>query len=415
MANSLLVNNISDVRTTVNSINWDFHPRPSISTMSPKIFDCRKYHWYPATFIPEIPYTLIELLTKPHAKVFDPFLGIGTTYFQALLLNRFPYGADISYFSVNFTKLMFSLFNPNADLMSVLWEIEGRIKEYDARRNYSKMESDMPHNVHLNKLRQWYSRRNFNALCFLMLLENKLKNDISKAALQLSISSILANVSNQDRGWGCIADNVLPKNYQERHVDVISVFMKALTKLITDIDELKNNINYKKAYRHAMKIETVFHSDISEFNLIRRNTIDLVITSPPYPNMVDYITSQRLSYYYFGLDIDFDRKNEIGARYLRGRRSALDDYLLKMNLANKRIATLLKKGGLLCYIMPSFNKDNVNNTMRREIIKTILKHLPEINLEKEIEIERTIPPLKRSHNAKWATLTSERIHIFRKT
>ena len=33
------------------------------------------------------------------------------------------------------------------------------------------------------------------------------------------------------------------------------------------------------------------------------NSVDLVITSPPYPNMTDYVTSQRLSYYFLGLGL----------------------------------------------------------------------------------------------------------------
>jgi len=63
MSNDPLVNNLAELERILKNINWDFYPRPLSSKKNPKIFNCRKYHWYPATFIPEIPYTLIDLLT----------------------------------------------------------------------------------------------------------------------------------------------------------------------------------------------------------------------------------------------------------------------------------------------------------------------------------------------------------------
>lgn len=415
MTKSPLVNNISEVKIVLKNINWDFSPRPSSTTVNPKLFDCRKYHWYPATFIPEIPYTLIELLTKPRARIFDPFLGIGTAYFQALLLNRIPAGADISLFSVKFINLMLCLFDPDVDLMLVLKKIEDRLNEFNINNNYIRMCSKIPHNVHLNTLQCWYTKHNFNTLCFLMLLENRFADVFSKAAVQLSISSILATVSNQDRGWGCIADNVLPKYSQERQIDPIKIFLKALIKLLTDIHKLKTTIDYTQAYKQVMRTESIFHSDMADFDLIKKHSIDFIITSPPYPNMVDYVTSQRLSYYYFGIDMVPDRKNEIGARYLRTRIDSLDNYIFKMKQINTKISAILKNGGLLCYLMPTFNKDNENNKKRKVVIETVLRDLVDLGFEKQIEIDRSIPPLRRSHNLKWATLTSETIHIFAKT
>ena len=414
MVSEPLVNNIFEIERILYNINWDFYPRPLSSPKNPKLFNCRKYHWYPATFIPEIPYTLIELLTKPGAKVFDPFFGIGTSYFQALLLNRLPVGTDICSFAIEFASLLFELFNPNIDLLRINTTIKNKVEKYKSDINYCVLINEIDSNQYLKELGRWYTKENFNALCFLIILERNTKNKFANAALRLSISSILSTVSNQDRGWGCIADNVLPKSYQVKQINVINFIIRKLTKLMTDLNLIKSKINYKEVYKETEKNKTIFSSIKSASKKLNENSIDFVITSPPYPNMVDYITSQRLSYYYFGYDINLDKKDEIGARYKRRRRSALENYLLEMEKANKNISKTIKKGGLLCYIMPSFNTKNENNVRRKSIVQNLISGLERFGLTKEIELRRSIPSLKRSHNTKWTTLDNEIIYIFKK-
>ena len=412
MSSNLLVNDLSSIGLTLQNINWDFYPKPLSSTKHPRLINCRKYHWYPATFIPEIPYTLIEILTKPGAKIFDPFVGIGTTYFQALLLNRIPFGADICSFSVTFTNLLLDLFKPGINLSCIYDDIVENISKFDKKTNYFKSLEGQKKTSHLKLMRKWYTKTNFNALCFLMLLESTLEDCFAKAALKLSISSILYTASNQDRGWGCVADNVLPKAHQIKSIDVIQIFKRALNNLTTDIDDLKYRIDYETVYNEATKSRSIFHSSITDFDQINDNSIDLVLTSPPYPNMVDYTTSQRLSYYYLGFDMDKDKKREIGARHMRKRKSSLEDYLKGMSQANKIISKTIKKGGLFCYIMPSFNTNNQNNLMRKSIVQKVISNLEDFGLMKQFELKRSIPSIKRSHNTKWATLDSELIHIF---
>ena len=64
--------------------------------------------------------------------------------------------------------------------------------------------------------------------------------------------------------------------------------------------------------------------------------------------------------------------------------------------------------------MPSFNTKNENNVRRKSIVQNVISRLERIGLTKEIELRRSIPSLKRSHNTKWATLDNEIIYIFKK-
>lgn len=51
---------------------------------------------YRACFKPQLPRFFVERLTRPGEVVYDPFMGRGTTPIEAALLGRVPYGADIN-------------------------------------------------------------------------------------------------------------------------------------------------------------------------------------------------------------------------------------------------------------------------------------------------------------------------------
>lgn len=51
---------------------------------------------YRACFKPQLPRFFVERLTRPGDVVYDPFMGRGTTLLEAALLERVPYGCDIN-------------------------------------------------------------------------------------------------------------------------------------------------------------------------------------------------------------------------------------------------------------------------------------------------------------------------------
>ena len=59
---------------------------------------------YRACFKPQLPEFFIERLTNPGDSVYDPFMGRGTTPVQAALMGRRPIGNDINPLSILFTR-----------------------------------------------------------------------------------------------------------------------------------------------------------------------------------------------------------------------------------------------------------------------------------------------------------------------
>jgi hypothetical protein len=59
---------------------------------------------YRACFKPQLPRFFIQRLTEPGDVVYDPFMGRGTTPLEAALLSRVPWGNDINPLSITFTR-----------------------------------------------------------------------------------------------------------------------------------------------------------------------------------------------------------------------------------------------------------------------------------------------------------------------
>lgn len=408
-----LVREISEVKSILKNVNWNFYQKIPFSPYEVHPFKCNDYHWFPATFVPAIPFTLIEALTFPQAVVYDPFAGIGTTYFQALLLCRKPLATENCKVAVEFMKSLFVLFNPDLNHQMIKEKIENILDEFEPSQNYIE---NVPQNVLIDKLKPWYSKNTLNQLSFLFIKEANCKNNALKSAMRICISAILKTASSQDRGWGCIADNVLPKKSQMKDKNAIDLFKKRLNKLLKDISNHLKHVpeEYKRLYHDLSKKQTIFYEDIRSCTKISDESVDLIVTSPPYPNMTDYVTSQRLSYYFLGIDLNKDRDKEIGARSKRSRKDSLQCYLKDMQKSIENISKKLKIGGYACFVMPVFAVDNENNRERRFIVDKVMSSMSEYGLFLEEKYERILPSLRRSHNIKWATLEKERIYLFRR-
>lgn len=413
----LVVSDVEQAKVALSEVDWSFHPGPVLTRNELKPFNARKYHWYPATFVPQIPFTLIDVLTNPGATVYDPFSGIGTTHFQALSLSRYPLATEICRIAVDYTRCLTTLFSPSYRYIDIFDRIEEKFDRFDRGKDYTE---DVPNRVLLDELRPWYSTDDFNELCYAFWLEEECSNKFENAMLRIAISDTLKTHCSQDRGWGCVADNMHPKEDQIKYKGAINGILSKARVLLTDLSDhvQERGSFYEKVYSSLESSETIFHEDVRECSEIESNSVDLVVTSPPYPEMTDYVAAQRLSYYWLGervgLGDEFneDMNTEIGARRKRSRKNSNQTYLEKMREANGSVVEKVAPSGYLCYVVPEINDEDDE---RKEIVQDVLMDLEERSgIERVDDYIRAIPPNRRAHNMKWTSLNQERISLFRK-
>lgn len=397
--------------SSLKNINWDFHDKGILSIDDKKPFDSRKFHWYPATYIPEIPYSLIEILSNEGATVYDPFAGSGTTFFQALLLNRNPITSDSNIISINYIKSLTSILLSPDKITELNQKLKDSIDTYDYKVNYINLLSEIKQDL----LRPWFHKTSLNELAFLYKLYDTEKHTL-KSYFYVLIAGILKSASSQDRGWGYIADNVKPKEEKtDKYKNILDIFQKRANLLQKELIILKTNIEDRNDTDIHNILNNIYQHDVTNQNMLQKNSVDIIITSPPYPNMIDYTKSQRLLYYFFDLDLQIDLNKEIGARAFRNRKNSVSDYIYKMEFAFKNINEVLKVDGLICLVLPFYKNTEVkNNQIRQEAINKLLDWFDKNNFNLEQEIIRTISATKRNQNTSQASLNHEQIIVLRK-
>ena len=395
---------VNDIIHKLHNINWNFDFNINYSSDSLYPFDCRKHYSYPATFIPEIPYTLIEILSHKGDTVLDPFGGIGTTFIQSLLLERNPISCDINPIATNVCSALYELFNPNLDRETLKEELLSFCDNYDEGIDYT-----ISITTQQKELAGWYEKDTFNKICYLILKYNEVQDVLLNNVLKLVVSSMLSTLSSQNKGWAYIADNVKPKDDEYRSKPVFETYKTRIKLLFSEVEmHLKNQTEtFKSFYDKTTEIKRIFNSSVVDANL---SQVDLIVTSPPYPKMIDYVKSQRMALNFLNQKFSDYTSLEVGARCRRANKNALDEYKASMEIINKHLCDLLKVGGFFCLVLPDYPE----NDKRKPIIDSMVKSYENYGMKLIDEFKRYIPSNRRTISIQWASLVNEKILIFRK-
>lgn len=354
--------NLSYVKA-LNSVDWSFGDVRNGGIHS--------FHWYPATFPSAIPGTLIPLLSSPGDLIVDPFCGSSTTGIEAVRLGRSYYGFDT---------------NPIAILISRAKHYfptrKALLKQFDFEKFSNNWLTPVSYCDHPqeSELRSWYHPSTYNELGYLLETIIKIENTELKASLQAVFSSILKSTSSQTKHWGWVCDNVKPKKNEIQYKDAFVAFEKALDSylnasefLITDMKHRGVDANRSAIRRRAR----VRHVDcITGLKSLESGSVPLILTSPPYYGVADYIKSQRLSYLWFdhseidALGYKFDDFNELrqietGSRSHRHRKNSFDLYMDYMRTFFIEAHRVIQENGNLALII---GESNSRQSTTEEII-----------------------------------------------
>jgi hypothetical protein len=119
---------------------------------------------------------------------------------------------------------------------------------------------------------------------------------------------------------------------------------KFLTRYLTDTAA---RIRAFAAVRDPRRAALVLHGDARELELGGR--YDGVVTSPPYPGLIDYHEQHRYAYELLGLDDR--RERELGAAARGTSKAAIEEYVTGIAAVLSRVRTVLRRGAPVCIVV----------------------------------------------------------------
>ena len=340
----------------LQDINWDFSDYNS--TRYP--YDLNSIPWYPATFVPPIPKFLIASLTNPGDIVFDPFGGSGTTTIEALKQNRRSIYNDLNPFASDIIRsLIAAIGYANEKHQYLDKKLES--KRIDSFALTAEEVDNFIKNNGINRdVYDWYQDETLKELIGII---NLIENDCPEGfgyfvthIRRLAFSSILKSASSQPGHFTYITDNCKPTKKTYRNA--INMFLEKEEQICLAAEDFLIQFyltNPQADIKDLIEKTIINNGDARNLEWIKDNSVDLVLTSPPYLCSQDYIKTMRLTNLFFPNNEAFDSvcKKEIGARSSRRGKSdvVVPSFYNDMKVVFSNINRVLKPNGYFCLVI----------------------------------------------------------------
>ncbi len=265
-----------------------------------------RLHPYLGKFVPQLVEALLRRYVRPGGRVLDPFAGSGTTLVQCLESGHDAAGIDVAAFNCLLMQVKtrrYDVFQLETDLRDAL----ARLGRSRARpRGY---------------VGEWFApRAAAELLHFRSLIDDYENADVLRVVLARAARS--ARLTTH-------FDLDFPKRPQcepywchkhRRECVPVQEAAKFLSRYLLDTLE---RIKAFQTGRTRGRAAEVVHGDSTE--VVLEGSFDALLTSPPYPGLIDYHEQHRYAYELLGLDDRRDR--ELGAAAFGTSRRAFDAYV----------------------------------------------------------------------------------------
>jgi hypothetical protein len=269
-----------------------------------------RLHPYHGKFIPQLVEVLLDRYLEPGGHVLDPFAGSGTTLVQALESGLDATGVELAAFNC----LLVGVKTAQYDLAALGAELR------DACARVESLEPERPATPRAPYLRAWYAPQALvELLAFRDLIPDYRHGDVLRVIL-----SRAARSSRRAAHFDLEAPRV-PQTGEYwchkhrrtcRPVESAVGFLRRYT-----LDTLHRIEEFARV-RDVEREARIVQADAREVEYAA--VFDGLLTSPPYPGLIDYHEQHRYAYELLGLDDRSER--EIGAAAAGTSLASLEAY-----------------------------------------------------------------------------------------
>lgn len=358
-------------------------------------------HPYPAKFIPQLPGTFVSLLSSRGELVFDPFGGSGTTALEAIRLGRRAVSVDANPMAALIGKVKTARVAPES--AAELHLLHGAMRALLDSLPSDPSELVAKYSVHAPKIancEKWFADAAFGELAHIKFRIKQLKSETASniALLALSRTVLSASFQDSETRYKSVPREVAVGETTKRYIKEFESVMRSVA---------------KNAPATRYGISSFLTGDVRRLNSndIADNSVDLVMTSPPYGNATDYHLYHRFRLLWLGFDPIALGKVEIGSHLKHQREdSGFESYFADMLQALSGIGRVLKHGRYAVLVIG----DSVYKGETFDTARLLADRSVEFGFESSHIIQRSVHKTKRSFSSAGRRAAEESILILRK-
>ena len=391
----LFLQNPEIVHQSLSQIDWAF-------TDDDTRFLGHDLHPYPAKFIPQIPGTIISLLSSRGELVFDPFGGSGTTALEAIRLGRRALSLDANPIAALIGRVKTAKIESNA--LSELNILHASLRAFTSSMPVDPsilVEQFQSYAPIIANRQKWFPDSSFGELAYIrskiIQITDPTAQDIGLLALSRTVLS--ASFQDSETRYKSVPRNIPVGETTRRYIKEFEAVMRTVT---------------KNASATRYGITRFLLGDAREISAtdIPNSSVDLIVTSPPYGNATDYHLYHRFRLLWMGYDPVVFGKQEIGSHLKHQRESSgFEEYFNDMVLSLTEMCRVLKNGRYAVLVIG----DSIYNGNTYDTARLLLERSQAIGFSTSDIIERDIHRAKRSFTPAGRRALKENILILRKT
>jgi len=270
-------------------------------------------HAFAAKFPPQLPRAFIRGLSVPGDLVLDPMMGSGTTVVEALLEGRRAIGLDIDPLALRLCRVktmpleMDGLREAGYQVISRANRLllKGKAVEHHLIKRFDSRTRAF--------VDYWFLPITQRELMALALAIEDVKDVSARRFLELAFSSIIVTKSGGVSRARDLAHSRPHLDSTKNPKNALEQFSLRLRKSLNSIARLKTN-------------GTVATSLVGDARSMpfAAGAVDLIVTSPPYANAIDYMRAHKFSLVWFGESIA--ALSELRAEYIGSERIGRAQY-----------------------------------------------------------------------------------------
>jgi len=371
------------------------------------------FHRYPAKFIPQIAGRLIETYSNQGDIVMDPFAGCGTTLVESKLNGRISSGIDINPVATMITKAKTTPIHPDK-LAKAFARLTKHIENYP--RNYK---TEIQH----ARIDFWFDKQTQNKLGHLLKAISRIRDAHVRTFFYCAFSNILKNCSI----W-MQKSNKPTRDFNKIPADPHAAFRRQANIMMKKAKEFY----WEAARRDILDIESVIHcADAKNCHMIGDESVDLIVTSPPYVTSYEYADLHQLTALWLGYTDDLKdfRKHFVGtassqavldagdpaakivSKLMRKHKKTAQNvaaYFADMQAIINEMCRVIRKGGKICIVIGDTKIKDVR-ICNSEILLAYLhaNNMRDVEIIKRRVLSKNIPSVRDKKTGRFTKITSQ--------